>query len=104
MFAIVDLTWIEDFLTLASTHSFSKAAALRHVTQSALGRRIPALETWVGGPLVDRSTYPTSLTAAGRQLRGVGEEVARMLHEEWRSLQSQDELTGSTTKHCPLHT
>jgi DNA-binding transcriptional LysR family regulator len=99
----VDLTWIEDFLTLASTHSFSKAAALRHVTQSALSRRIQALETWIGAPLVDRSTYPTSLTAAGRQFRGVAEEVVRMLHEERRSLQSQNELTGSTIKIAALH-
>jgi hypothetical protein len=52
----VDLIWLEDFLSLASTHSFSKSAAQRHVTQSAFSRRIQALEMWIGAPLVDRST------------------------------------------------
>src|SRR5207244_10881251 len=70
----VDLIWLEDFLSLASTHSFSKSAAQRHVTQSAFSRRIQGLEMWIGTPLVDRSTYPTSLTPAGRQFRAVAEE------------------------------
>ena len=100
---VVDLAWLEDFLTLASTHSFSKAAAQRHVTQSAFSRRIQALETWIGAPLVDRRTYPTSLTPAGRQFRGVAEEVVRMLLEERRKLQRQDQLTGSIIKIAALH-
>jgi len=99
----VDLIWLEDFLSLASTHSFSKSAAQRHVTQSAFSRRIQALEMWIGTPLVDRSTYPTSLTPAGRQFRAVAEEVVRMLQEERGRLQSQDKLTGSTVKIAALH-
>ena len=99
----MDLIWLEDFLSLASTHSFSKSATQRHVTQSAFSRRIQALEMWIGTPLVDRSTYPTSLTPAGRQFRAVAEEVVRMLQEERGRLQSQDKLTGSTVKIAALH-
>src|SRR5258708_8474421 len=58
---------------------------------------------WIGTPLVDRSTYPTSLTPAGRQFRAVAEEVVRMLQEERGRLQSQDKLTGSTVKIAALH-
>lgn len=57
--------WLEDFLTLAETRSFSRAAQLRGVSQPAFSRRIQALEGWVGSDLIDRTSYPTRLTAAG---------------------------------------
>ena len=40
----MQLKWFEDFLALAQTRSFSRAAELRHVTHPAFGRRIKALE------------------------------------------------------------
>ncbi len=55
--------WIEDFLTLVEAGTFSRAAALRHVTQPAFSRRIQLLEAWLGVELVDRSTQPMRLTA-----------------------------------------
>jgi DNA-binding transcriptional LysR family regulator len=61
----METKWLEDFIALAETHSFSRAAQLRHVTQPAFSRRIQALEVWAGISLVDRSSYPTRLTAAG---------------------------------------
>jgi DNA-binding transcriptional LysR family regulator len=53
---------------LAETHSFSRSAQLRHITQPAFSRRIQALEAWAGIDLVDRSSYPTRLTPAGETL------------------------------------
>ncbi len=61
----METKWLEDFVSLAETRSFSRSAQLRHVTQSAFSRRIQSLEAWAGLPLVDRSSYPTSLTTAG---------------------------------------
>jgi DNA-binding transcriptional LysR family regulator len=61
----VETKWLEDFVSLAETRSFSRSAQLRHVTQPAFSRRIQALEAWAGIDLVDRSSYPTRLTAAG---------------------------------------
>jgi DNA-binding transcriptional LysR family regulator len=61
----VDTKWLEDFVSLAETRSFSRSAQLRHVTQPAFSRRIQALEAWAGTDLVDRSSYPTRLTPAG---------------------------------------
>ncbi len=57
--------WLEDFISLAETRSFSRAAGLRHVTQPAFSRRIRSLETWLGADLIDRTSYPTRLTPAG---------------------------------------
>ncbi len=59
------LIWLEDFIELARTRSFSRAAENRFVTHPAFGRRIKALEQWVGAELVVRA-HPVSLTAAGQ--------------------------------------
>ena len=57
--------WLEDFVSLAETRSFSRSAELRHVTQPAFSRRIQSLEAWLGTDLIDRTSYPTRLTPAG---------------------------------------
>jgi DNA-binding transcriptional LysR family regulator len=49
--------WLEDFVSLAETRSFSRSAELRHVTQPAFSRRIQSLEAWLGTDLIDR-TFP----------------------------------------------
>jgi len=64
----METKWLEDFVSLAETRSFSRSAQLRHVTQPAFSRRIQALEAWAGTDLVDRSSYPTRLTPAGQTL------------------------------------
>ncbi len=64
----METKWLEDFVSLAETRSFSRSAQLRHVTQPAFSRRIQSLEAWAGTDLVDRSSYPTRLTAAGQVL------------------------------------
>lgn len=61
----METKWLEDFISLAETRSFSRSADLRHVTQPAFSRRIQSLEAWVGTDLIDRTSYPTRLTAAG---------------------------------------
>jgi Bacterial regulatory helix-turn-helix protein, lysR family len=39
--------WLEDFIALAHTRSFARAADLRSVIQPAFGRRIKSLEDWL---------------------------------------------------------
>ena len=48
---------------------------MRHVTQPAFSRRIQALEAWAGIDLVDRSSYPTRLTAAGETFHAQALEI-----------------------------
>jgi DNA-binding transcriptional LysR family regulator len=71
----VETKWLEDFISLAETRSFSRSAQLRHVTQPAFSRRIQALEAWAGTDLVDRSSYPTRLTPAGETLHAQALEL-----------------------------
>jgi DNA-binding transcriptional LysR family regulator len=75
----METKWLEDFVSLAETRSFSRSAQLRHVTQPAFSRRIQSLEAWAGTDLVDRSSYPTRLTSAGETLYDQSLEVLQAL-------------------------
>ncbi len=75
----METKWLEDFVSLAETRSFSRSAQLRHVTQPAFSRRIQALEAWAGTDLVDRSSYPTRLTQAGQTLYAQSIEMLQAL-------------------------
>ena len=81
----VDTKWLEDFISLAETRSFSRSATLRHVTQPAFSRRIQALEAWAGIDLVDRSSYPTRLTPAGETFHAQALEMTELLRSRTRA-------------------
>ncbi|MBR0830778.1 LysR family transcriptional regulator [Bradyrhizobium manausense] len=100
----MELKWLEDFLSLARTRSFSRAAEERHVTQSAFSRRIQALELWLGVSLIDRSSYPTTLTAEGRQFLETAEETVRMLHASRLNLQASTRPSTQVVAVAALHT
>jgi DNA-binding transcriptional LysR family regulator len=85
----MNLSWLEDFQALAESGNFSRAAEQRHMTQPAFGRRIKALEEWLGTPLFDRSGHPVTLTEAGQWLRGTAQQVLERtarLPEEARAI------------------
>jgi DNA-binding transcriptional LysR family regulator len=76
----MEAKWLEDFLSLSDTKSFSRSARSRHLTQSAFSRRIVALETWMGTKLVDRSVNPITLTPAGRMFRSLAADILRSMY------------------------
>jgi DNA-binding transcriptional LysR family regulator len=71
----LEFIWLEDFLALAGTGNFTRAAEDRHSSQPAFSRRIRALQEWIGAPLLDRSTQPARLTEVGQWFLGVAEEL-----------------------------
>ncbi len=77
----MELEWLQDFVSLANTGSFSKSADQRHISQSAFSRRIQALENWLGTSLINRHTHPVSLTEAGAQLIQTANLVIRTIYK-----------------------
>lgn len=100
----MDVKWLEDFVALARTRSFSAAARERHVTQPAFSRRIRALESWAGVSLVDRSSHPIAITAAGRKFRETAEETIRMLGSARDDLRAGSDTVRPTVFVAALHT
>ena len=65
----LDMEWLEDFMALAESGNFSRAAQARAIAQPAFSRHIRSLEEWVGVDLIDRSAHPADLTAAGKRFQ-----------------------------------
>lgn len=76
----MELKWLEDFVAVAETSSFSRAAEVRHVTQPALSRRIRQLEAWLEAVLISRATIPAELTPAGENFLPVAREIIRTFY------------------------
>ena len=89
----METKWLEDFVSLAETRSFSRSAQLRHVTQPAFSRRIQALEAWAGIDLVDRSSYPTRLTPAGETFHAQALEILDAL-QATRNVMRSHQVAG----------
>lgn len=100
----MEVKWLEDFLALAGTLNFSKAAEERHVTQSAFSRRIRQLEAWVGTSLIDRATYPSRLTDAGERFIPIAEQTLQGLYQARRNLQHEEGTDARTVTLTALHT
>ncbi len=96
--------WLEDFLSVAETGSFSKSAQLRHVTQPAFSRRIQALEAWLGVDLIDRTAYPTKLTVAGETFRPQALEILGQLNATRTLLRGQTRSEGTVIDFALPHT
>lgn len=75
----MQLKWLEDFISYAAVRNLSKAADSRHVTHPAFGRRIRALEQWVGAPLIDRGSFPAELTEDGKLFLEMANDVVNRL-------------------------
>ncbi len=100
----MELKWLEDFVSLAETRSFSRSAALRHVTQPAFSRRIQALEAWVGTELIDRSNFPTRLTQSGEVFHAQALSILSQAHEARALLRSQEGTPAATIEFAVPHT
>ena len=100
----METKWLEDFVSLAETRSFSRSAQLRHITQPAFSRRIQALEAWAGADLVDRSAYPTRLTPAGETLYGQALEMLQALHHTRIMLRSHTSAGQDVIEFAVPHT
>lgn len=98
----VEIKWLEDFVTLAETSSFSRAAEIRNVTQPAFSRRIKQLETWIGAPLISRATMPAELTPAGRNFLPMAQDAIRMFYSVRESLRPPAEQ--GLVRFAALHT
>ncbi len=84
----IETKWLEDFLSLAQTQSFSRSADERHMTQPAFSRRIKALEEALGCELVDRTNVPVQLTDQGLLFQITARNLVSQLEDCISHLQS----------------
>lgn len=62
----MNLSYLDEFISVANTLSFNKSAKELHVSQSTLSRHMKALERELGAELFERSAFGVSLTSTGK--------------------------------------
>lgn len=77
----MEIRWLEDFIALARTRHFSRAADERNVTQPTFSRRIKLLEEEMGTTLINRQTLPLSLTPAGEEFLRLCQRVTHEVQD-----------------------
>jgi len=86
------------FCDIVRFRSFSRAAALHGITQSAASQRVGQLEKHLGVRLIDRTVRPWALTSVGRvYLHEVGELVDRYDRLEQRICRIGSDPQGQIT-------
>ncbi|MGE8496013.1 MAG: LysR substrate-binding domain-containing protein [Pseudomonas sp.] len=95
--------WLEDFVALAATRSFSQAAEKRFVTQPAFSRRIRSLESMLGLTLVNRSRTPVELTESGQLFLVTARSMVEQLGEVVRHLHNLEGQRGEVLQIAAAH-
>ena len=99
----IETKWLEDFVALAATRSFSQAAERRFVTQPAFSRRIRSLENTLGLTLVNRSRTPVELTEAGQLFLITARSLVEQLGEVLRHLHHLEGQHGEVLQVSAAH-
>ena len=94
----INLSFLESFLVVASTGSFTTAAKKLFVTQPAVSQHISSLEKELGVKLFMRRGRGIVLTEEGRFLQRKAEELMRTLADVQTRLQDQSELRRGTIR------
>ncbi len=94
----MQLESLKMFCDVVETGSFSRAAQLNHVTQSAVSQQIRALENRYEQRLLSRSARQVTPTPAGERLfRGCKEILTRFDEVESEIREQASEVSGATT-------
>lgn len=97
----MQLESLKMFVDVVETGSFSRAAQLNHVTQSAVSQQIRALEIRYEQRLLSRSARQVTPTPAGERLfRGCKEILARFLEVEGEIREQATEVSGTCNVSC----
>lgn len=99
----LDLEWLEDFLSLADSGNFSRAAQARAIAQPAFSRHIKSLEEWVGVDLFDRSAHPVSLTEAGKRFHPAVDDLLQRLELSRLKARAAHEQAAMSLRFAATH-
>ncbi len=85
----MELKWLDDYIALIETGSFSAAAQRRHVSQPAFSRRIQMLEDWLGVTLIDRARKPLQFTPVAAESQADFRSLVARIYDFRATLKSE---------------
>ena len=104
----MDSTTLQTFLTVAQLGSFTDAAEKLYLSQSAVSKRIAALESELNSRLLDRIGKQVLLTEAGKVLAAHAQTLLMEIEDTRReilnlSAEVSGRLSVGTSHHVGLH-
>ncbi|MGK5630559.1 LysR family transcriptional regulator [Streptomyces sp. URMC 123] len=99
----MSLRQMEYFLAVVEQSSFTRAAELLHVTQSALSHQIKALEREIGGALLERLPRGVRPTPMGRAFLPHAEHAVRSAGQARRAARAAAGARGGELHVATLH-
>ena len=99
----MELKWLDDYIALIETGSFSAAAARRHVSQPAFSRRIQMLEAWLGVTLIDRTRKPLQFTPVAVENQAAFRNLVARIYE-FRAVLKSEALQSAGITIAAQHT
>ena len=92
----MNINQLRYFISVATSRSFSAAAEENYITQTAMTQQIKALEESMGCQLINRSTRPITLTAAGQSFLKDARSILSRLEEAMvRAAAARSGMSGS---------
>jgi DNA-binding transcriptional LysR family regulator len=91
------------FCDLAETESFTKAAQINHVTQSAVSQQISSLERLFKSLLIERSKKHFRLTREGQVLYEYSKEIIRTFEALQNKLQEIKDIISGTIRVATIY-
>src|SRR4029077_664800 len=88
----MDINQLEVLIAVAQEKSFARAAERLHRTQPAISQAIRRLETEIGEPLFDRSSKDGTMTAAGRVLFDLAQQMLNLRHSAHAAIKELKDL------------
>jgi DNA-binding transcriptional LysR family regulator len=101
---MLDVHRLRIFVFVARLGSFTRAAAVLHMTQPTISQQVAALESELGVHLIDRNTRKMRLTASGEVLFSYGERLLRLADEALAAVRDEAGLAKQQLKLGVGHT
>jgi LysR family transcriptional regulator, low CO2-responsive transcriptional regulator len=101
---MLDIHKLRIFVFVARLGSFTRAAAMLHMTQPTVSQQIAGLESALGVQLIDRNTRHMRLTAPGEVLFEYGERLLKLANEALDAVHSEAGLAKQLLKLGVGHT
>jgi LysR family transcriptional regulator, hypochlorite-specific transcription factor HypT len=99
----MELKWLDDYIALIETGTFSAAAERRHVSQPAFSRRIQMFEAWLGVTLVDRTRKPLQFTPVAVDNQAAFRNLVARIYE-FRAVLKSEALDSAGITIAAQHT
>ena len=91
------------FCDLAETESFTKAAQINHVTQSAVSQQISSLERQFKSLLIERSKKKFRLTREGQVLYDYSKQIIQTFEALFSKLQEIKDIVSGTIRVATIY-